>query len=75
MKKEISFFWYALLYLITSASSYTSSSANHKGNISLFDTYKTTGKFNNTDGKVITYNGVRYVVNNDSVLTLILKKN
>lgn len=58
----------------TKDSSYVSSSANHKGNIALFDTFMISGKFNNIDGNTITYKNVKYTVNNTELLTLILKK-
>ena len=45
-----------------------------KGNITLFDTYKQTGKFSNAQGNVITYNENRYVVKEAEVLYVVVKK-
>lgn len=62
----------------TKDSSYASVNANHKGNITVYDTFKTTGKFPGAPASspnVITYNGVQYVVTNSEILCIILKKN
>ena len=58
----------------TKDATFASSNANHKGNITLFDTYKQTGKFSNAQGNVITYNENRYVVKEAEVLYVVVKK-
>ena len=57
----------------TRDNSYISSSAHIKGNLSAFDTFKTSGKFpgSNADG-TYTYNGVKYTITDSEIMYLIV---
>ena len=56
-----------------SNSKYYSSSVAVKGSLSDYDTFKSTGKFSSTNSNVITYDGIKYELNESRVIYAIAK--
>ena len=62
----------------TADNSYLSTSAHTRGNITVYDTFVTTGKFpgaSNTEKNIINYNGQKYAVNSSELLYVLIKSN
>ena len=54
---------------------YNTSNVSVKGSIADYDSFETTGKFSSTNSKEVTYDGVKYVLDDSDLMYIIAKKN